>query len=206
MTRLGGSESITDRRVYAQSTEPIDTRDGIMWVDTSVSSRPVFVYSTDTGAWEPAAPDAVHRQAGQPSNPSDGDIWIDTDATDRPTYRYDKSTDTWIQLANQSDVSNNTSRLDSHDTTLSDHDSRITSNSNDISNHSSTNEAHWTEHASGTTTAGNTNEWLAINYYYDEVRLGNSNTALVSSPSNPAILMLTTESGTSNHVYKVLIP
>lgn len=44
---------IAERRVYAQADEPSDTRDGILWVDTSVSPRETFVYSTDTNSWEP---------------------------------------------------------------------------------------------------------------------------------------------------------
>lgn len=47
------SSANADRRVYAQDTEPVDTRDGILWVDTSVSPRETFVYSTDTESWEP---------------------------------------------------------------------------------------------------------------------------------------------------------
>lgn len=55
MTNLGGSRSLADTRVYAQDTEPTDNRDGVMWVDTSGSDRPTYVYSTDTEAWEPVA-------------------------------------------------------------------------------------------------------------------------------------------------------
>jgi len=34
--------------VYAQATPPQDTRDGIIWVDTSLADKPTKVYSADT--------------------------------------------------------------------------------------------------------------------------------------------------------------
>ena len=40
--------SLYDQRVYAQATPPQDTRDGIIWVDTSVADKPTKVYSADT--------------------------------------------------------------------------------------------------------------------------------------------------------------
>ena len=40
--------SLFDQRVYAQATPPQDTRDGIIWVDTSLASKPTKVYSADT--------------------------------------------------------------------------------------------------------------------------------------------------------------
>ena len=40
--------SLFDQRVYAQATPPRDTRDGIIWVDTSLASKPTKVYSADT--------------------------------------------------------------------------------------------------------------------------------------------------------------
>ena len=40
--------SLFDQRVYAQATPPQDTRDGIIWVDTSLADKPTKVYSADT--------------------------------------------------------------------------------------------------------------------------------------------------------------
>ena len=40
--------SLYDQRVYAQATPPQDTRDGIIWVDTSLAAKPTKVYSADT--------------------------------------------------------------------------------------------------------------------------------------------------------------
>jgi hypothetical protein len=40
--------SLFDQRVYAQATPPQDTRDGIIWVDTSLAVKPTKVYSADT--------------------------------------------------------------------------------------------------------------------------------------------------------------
>jgi hypothetical protein len=39
--------------VYAQATPPQDTRDGIIWVDTSLSAKPTKVYSADTQSFVP---------------------------------------------------------------------------------------------------------------------------------------------------------
>lgn len=50
------STSIQDQRVYAQDTQPSDTRDGIIWIDTSVSPRKQYVYSTDSSSWESVTP------------------------------------------------------------------------------------------------------------------------------------------------------
>lgn len=52
MTGLGGAESVFDKRIYAQDTQPNDTRDGVIWIDTSVEDRTMWVYSTDTGGFE----------------------------------------------------------------------------------------------------------------------------------------------------------
>ena len=56
MTRLE-SRPIADTRVYAQDTKPSDRRDGILWVDTSDPSRPVAVFSEDSGQFEPVKTD-----------------------------------------------------------------------------------------------------------------------------------------------------
>lgn len=53
------STSISDRRVYAQDTAPADDRDGILWVDTSVSPRETYVYSTDSASWESVTPSST---------------------------------------------------------------------------------------------------------------------------------------------------
>jgi hypothetical protein len=93
-----GSRPIRQTVLYAQDTQPDDTRDGVLWVDTSDSSRPVYVYSSDTGAWEPAAPDAVHRQDTQPTGATDGDLWVDTGVQPRVVYAYDAGADSWDRV------------------------------------------------------------------------------------------------------------
>jgi hypothetical protein len=45
--------SLFDQRVYAQATPPQDTRDGIIWVDTSLADKPTKVYSADTQGFVP---------------------------------------------------------------------------------------------------------------------------------------------------------
>ena len=58
MTRLE-SRAIADTRVYAQDTRPSDTRDGIIWIDTSQTPRQTKVYDQSTGGWENIAPDEI---------------------------------------------------------------------------------------------------------------------------------------------------
>lgn len=50
------TSSIFVRQVYAQDTEPVDTRDGVMWVDTSSTTRETYVYAKGSSKWEPVAP------------------------------------------------------------------------------------------------------------------------------------------------------
>jgi len=52
MSPLQNSQAIFDQRVYAQDTEPADKRDGVIWVDTSVSPRETYVYSKSSGRFE----------------------------------------------------------------------------------------------------------------------------------------------------------
>lgn len=51
------STPISDRRIYAQDTQPADTRDGVLWVDTTTQERQLSVYSEATGQWEPVKTD-----------------------------------------------------------------------------------------------------------------------------------------------------
>lgn len=46
------SRSITDKRVYSQDSKPLDTRPGILWVDTSNNPPITKVFSIDTQTWE----------------------------------------------------------------------------------------------------------------------------------------------------------
>lgn len=50
------NSSLVDTRVYAQDVAPNDTRDGVLWVDTSVSPRDTYVYSSDSASWEGIIP------------------------------------------------------------------------------------------------------------------------------------------------------
>lgn len=46
------SQPLAQRFVYAQDSEPQTERDGVLYVDTSVSPRKTYVYSDDSGSWE----------------------------------------------------------------------------------------------------------------------------------------------------------
>lgn len=56
MTEVGQPETLYDRRIYAQDTQPADERDGVIWIDTSVSPRDKYVYSVDSASWESLTP------------------------------------------------------------------------------------------------------------------------------------------------------
>lgn len=56
MTSLTGSRSLVDQRVHAQDTQPLDERDGVLWVDTSKSGNPIYVFDGDTREWKDANP------------------------------------------------------------------------------------------------------------------------------------------------------
>lgn len=96
---LGQSTSIQDQRVYASDTEPVDNRDGVMWVDTSVSPRDTYVYSTDSASWEKIAAESWKVQNTAPTGPQDGDGWIDTSATPPRARIYEADTGTWEPLS-----------------------------------------------------------------------------------------------------------
>jgi len=67
------TSAINDRTVYAQDTEPTDTRAGVLWVDTSGPTEQVKVYSPD-------ASDFVSITGGETSiesGPKTGN-WIET--------------------------------------------------------------------------------------------------------------------------------
>lgn len=97
------SRSVSDQRVYAQDTAPADQRDGVIWVDTSVSPRDTYVYSQDSNSWENIAPSNVYQQSAAPSSPSDGDLWVDTDSTSpQKVYQYESATASWERVGPRS--------------------------------------------------------------------------------------------------------
>lgn len=86
------STAIFDRRVYASDSAPDDERDGVLWVDTSAASRPLYVYSSETAAWELASPEGIAVQDTEPDAPNLGDGWIDT-SQDPPRLKIYDGTD-----------------------------------------------------------------------------------------------------------------
>lgn len=70
-----------------------------MWVDTSVTSRDVYVYSSDTAAWEAVSPETIYQQNTAPTNANDGDVWIDTDSgPPQDVKTYDAGTNAWDDI------------------------------------------------------------------------------------------------------------
>lgn len=73
------SKSLSDQRVYAQDTEPVDRRDGVMWVDTSpTDGNDLYTWDVDQNDWVLAAPSNISIQDTAPSAATNGDGWIDT--------------------------------------------------------------------------------------------------------------------------------
>lgn len=92
------SRAVNSTVVYAQDTQPDVKRDGVMWVDTSEPSRPVYVYSSDTAAWEPTAPGNVTVSDTAPTGESEGHQWIDTSGTGVPVVKVLHSDGTWRRV------------------------------------------------------------------------------------------------------------
>lgn len=86
---------VVQTQVYAQDTEPSDTRDGVLWVDTSVSPRVTKVYSADTASWEEVAPGNVTISDNPPTGVQDGHLWIETAAVPPEPKVYEADTDSW---------------------------------------------------------------------------------------------------------------
>lgn len=91
------SRAVADTVVYAQDVEPSDTRDGVLWVDTSEPSRPVYVYSSDTGQFEPTAPGNVTVSDTAPTGKAEGHLWVDTSAAP-PTVKTLDGAGNWTVL------------------------------------------------------------------------------------------------------------
>jgi hypothetical protein len=92
--------------VYAQATPPQDTRDGIIWVDTSLASKPTKVYSADTESfvgvgitdYNQLENQRVYAQATPPQDTRDGIIWVDTSLADKPTKVYSADTQSFAAV------------------------------------------------------------------------------------------------------------
>lgn len=76
---FGSSRSVADTRVYAQDTEPQDTRDGIIWVDTSADPRDTYVYSTASVQWEDITPPSTADNSNPIGYLTEGPTWSDGD-------------------------------------------------------------------------------------------------------------------------------
>lgn len=94
MTRME-SRPVQITQVYAQDTAPTDERDGVLWVDTSEPSRPVYAYSSDTADWEPASPGNVTVSDTAPTGESEGHLWVDTSAAP-PKVKTLDSAGNWV--------------------------------------------------------------------------------------------------------------
>lgn len=88
MTRMN-SRPVSQTVVFAQDTQPSAARDGLLWVDTSESSRPVYVYSSTTSSWEPTAPGNVTVSDTAPTGKATGHRWVDTSASPPVVKTYD---------------------------------------------------------------------------------------------------------------------
>lgn len=149
MTRMN-SRPVSITQVYPQDTEPTDTRDGILWVDTSVSPPNTYTYDADTASWEPVATQNVYVQDTAPSGPTNGEIWVDTSVTPPSASVYDATNGVWVNQVDQGD-------LDSHAATAGAHHSRPVAGSGLADNAGTFDVAFATE--SGSISSGNTGAW-----------------------------------------------
>lgn len=126
------SQTLADTRVYAQDTQPTDERDGIIWVDTSVSPRDTFVFSSASNSWENISPSNVHQQDTEPTNPKNGDLWVDTNRSRRFISVWDASIPQWhpVTRRNSSEVQ---SAMSSHTSDANAHHAPPTTTQNALS-------------------------------------------------------------------------
>lgn len=108
------SRPVTITQVYVQETEPTDTRDGILWVDTTVNPPKTKVYDADTGSWEPVATKNVHIQDTAPDAPGDGEIWVDTSLTRPRAKVYDAGAAQWNKQIDATEFGNHKGDASAH--------------------------------------------------------------------------------------------
>lgn len=108
------SRPVTITQVYVQETEPTDTRDGILWVDTTVNPPKTKVYDADTGSWEPVATKNVHIQDTAPDAPGDGEIWVDTSLTRPRAKVYDAGAAQWNKQIDATEFGNHKASASAH--------------------------------------------------------------------------------------------
>lgn len=127
------SQTLADTRVYAQDTQPTDERDGIIWVDTSVSPRDTFVYSSASNSWELISPETWDIQNTAPNSPSDGDGWIDTSVNPPKVNVYNASDATWRPYATENQLNNHITNFNNHTAATEPHHTRPTTTQNALS-------------------------------------------------------------------------
>lgn len=113
MTRMN-SRPVTITQVYPQDTAPTDTREGVLWVDTSVSPPDTKVYDAASGTWEPVATSHIYVQDTAPSSPANGEIWVDTSVTPPDSAVYDGTNAVWVNQVDQPDLDNHAATASAH--------------------------------------------------------------------------------------------
>lgn len=74
---FGDSRSLADKRVYAQDIAPADTREGVLWVDTSVSPPETRVRDTASNTWEPVSPPQSVGKIDSAETFAESDVTLD---------------------------------------------------------------------------------------------------------------------------------
>lgn len=120
------SQTLADTRIYAQDTQPTDERDGIIWVDTSVSPRDTYVYSNSSNSWEIISPESWTISDTAPNSPTDGDGWIDTSANPSRARVYNASTSNWRSYASENQYNSHVTDFNNHTGAAEPHHARPT--------------------------------------------------------------------------------
>lgn len=107
------SRPVTITQVYAQDTAPNDTRDGVMWVDTSVSPPDTYVRDATTASWEPVAPGNVTISSTAPTGVNDGHVWVDTSVTPPLAKTYEADDGSWYRVGKTNQEVRDASRVHS---------------------------------------------------------------------------------------------
>lgn len=108
------SRPVQITQVYPQDTAPTDKRDGVLWVDTSVSPPKTKTWDADTTQWAPVATSNVDVQNTAPSAPDNGDIWVDTSLSRPRAKVYDSAASQWNKQIDATEFGNHKATSDAH--------------------------------------------------------------------------------------------
>ena len=108
------SRPVSITQVYPQDTEPTDTRDGILWVDTSASPPATYTFDRQSSEWAPVASSDLSVQDTAPDSPTDGEVWVDTSLSRPRAKVYDAGAGQWNKQVDATEFGSHKSDSSAH--------------------------------------------------------------------------------------------